>query len=286
MLNQGNNMSYYGRSEYFRHLRIERLDGDVTPVFSDYLRTVRTLPFTVVTCQERLEGFPYHGSSCIFEDEGEIHAEGASCWVIPAGVRHRFLALDEGHLSIWGHFNFFLEPNWNILRFYRVPRLLEGEVRERICGLVRILAENRHETLSEVCRLKRAEFELLELILEQSEPRLGLQDFRTAYLDFLPLLEYIRAHLAESPGLDRLAREFGTSRSSLEKKFRKAFGVSIGKFLLNSRLAEAAKLLRDESVSCAEAADATGFANQFAFSKAFRKAFQLSPQEYRRNRVG
>ena len=173
MLNQGNNMSYYGRSEYFRHLRIERLDGDVTPVFSDYLRTVRTLPFTVVTCQERLEGFPYHGSSCIFEDEGEIHAEGASCWVIPAGVRHRFLALDEGHLSIWGHFNFFLEPNWNILRFYRVPRLLEGEIRERICGLVRILAENRHETLSEVCRLKRAEFELLELILEQSEPRLG-----------------------------------------------------------------------------------------------------------------
>ena len=192
MLNQGNNMSYYGRSEYFRHLRIERLDGDVTPVFSDYLRTVRTLPFTVVTCQERLEGFPYHGSSCIFDDEGEIHAEGASCWVIPAGVRHRFLALDEGHLSIWGHFNFFLEPNWNILRFYRVPRLLEGEIRERICGLVRILAENRHETLSEVCRLKRAEFELLELILEQSEPRLGLQDFRTAYLDFLPLLEYIR----------------------------------------------------------------------------------------------
>ena len=126
MLNQGNNMSYYGRSEYFRHLRIERLDGDVTPVFSDYLRTVRTLPFTVVTCQERLEGFPYHGSSCIFEDEGEIHAEGASCWVIPAGVRHRFLALDEGHLSIWGHFNFFLEPNWNILRFYRVPRAAGG----------------------------------------------------------------------------------------------------------------------------------------------------------------
>ena len=132
----------------------------------------------------------------------------------------------------------------------------------------------------------RAVFELLDLILGQSVPRLGLQDFWTAYLDFLPLLEYIRAHLAESPGLDRLAREFGTSRSSLEKKFRKAFGVSIGKFLLNSRLAEAAKLLRDESVSCAEAADATGFANQFAFSKAFRKAFQLSPQEYRRNRVG
>ena len=161
MLNQGNNMSYYGRSEYFRHLRIERLDGDVTPVFSDYLRTVRTLPFTVVTCQERLEGFPYHGSSCIFEDEGEIHAEGASCWVIPAGVRHRFLALDEGHLSIWGHFNFFLEPNWNILQFYRVPRLMEGEIRERICALVRILAENltsivgmldEDRSVAEICR--------------------------------------------------------------------------------------------------------------------------------------
>lgn len=286
MLNQRNTMSYYGKSEYFRHLRIERLDGDVTRVFPDHPRTVRTLPFTVVTCQERLEGIPYHGSSCLFDEEEEIHAEGPSCWVIPAGVRHRFLALDEGHLSIWGHFNFFLEPNWNILQFYRVPRLLEGEIRERICALVRILAENRHETLPEVCRLKRVEFELLELILEQSEPCLGLQNFRTAYLDFLPLLEFIRAHLAESPGLDRLAREFGTSRSSLEKRFRKAFGISIGRFLLNSRLAEAAKLLRDASVSCAEAADATGFANQFAFSKAFRKAFQLSPQEYRRTRGG
>ena len=188
MLNQRNTMSYYGKSEYFRHLRIERLDGDVTRVFPDHPRTVRTLPFTVVTCQERLEGIPYHGSSCLFDEEEEIHAEGPSCWVIPAGVRHRFLALDEGHLSIWGHFNFFLEPNWNILQFYRVPRLLEGEIRERICALVRILAENRHETLPEVCRLKRAEFELLELILEQSEPRLGLQNFRTAYLDFLPLV--------------------------------------------------------------------------------------------------
>lgn len=126
MLNQRNTMSYYGKSEYFRHLRIERLDGDVTRVFPDHPRTVRTLPFTVVTCQERLEGIPYHGSSCLFDEEEEIHAEGPSCWVIPAGVRHRFLALDEGHLSIWGHFNFFLEPNWNILQFYRVPRLLEG----------------------------------------------------------------------------------------------------------------------------------------------------------------
>ena len=176
--------------------------------------------------------------------------------------------------------------HFEVERIFLENKKMVQEIRERICALVRILAENRHETLPEVCRLKRAEFELLELILEQSEPRLGLQNFRTAYLDFLPLLEFIRAHLAESPGLDRLAREFGTSRSSLEKRFRKAFGISIGRFLLNSRLAEAAKLLRDASVSCAETADATGFANQFAFSKAFRKAFQLSPQEYRRTRGG
>ena len=284
MLNQRNNMSYYGKSEFFRHLHIERLDGDVTDVFSDHPRTVRTLPFTVITCQDRLDNFTYCGSSCIFDEKEELHAAGASCWVIPAGVTHRFLKLDDGHRSVWVHVNFFLEPNWNILQFYRVPRLLEGEIGERICSLVRILAENRHETLPEICRLKRAEFELLELILEQSEPLFGLQNFRTAYQDFLPLLNFIREHLSEAHGLDRLAREFGTSRSSLEKKFRKAFGLSICRFLLTSRLAEAAKLLRDESVTCAEAAEAVGFADQFAFSKAFRKAFQLSPREYRRNR--
>ncbi len=270
--------------ELFRHLRVERLEGGVTEVGPDLPRPVRVLPFTVVTCQFPWADMPYRGSSCVIDEKEEIHLDGSSCWVIPAGTRHRFAILDEKHWSVWGHFNFFLEPNWNILNFFRVPLFLAGEAKTRAQELVRLLAENRADTLPEACRLKRAEFELLEIILAGSEPREELRDFHASYLEFLPLLKYIRKHQQERPGLDRLAGECGCSRSSLEKNFRRAFGVPIGRFLLNSRLAEAAKLLRDDSVSCAEAAEAAGFADQFAFSKAFRQAFQLSPREYRRAR--
>lgn len=284
MFNHGKNISNYGKMEMFHHLCIERVDGGVTKVFPEFPRPVRILPFTVISCQSQLKGYEYRGSACVFDEKEVIRQEENSCWVIPAGVRHRFLKLDEGHLSVWVHINFSWVPNWNIFDFYQVPHCLEKSIQKRVCSLVRILAEKRNGTLAEICRMKRAEFELLEIILERSSARFGLSCFRTSYLDFLPLLEFIQTHLSESPGLDRLAKEYGMSRSSLEKRFRNAFGISLGHFLMNNRLAEAAKLLRDHTLSCAEVADAVGFSNSFVFSRAFRKAYQLSPREYRRIR--
>ena len=125
MFNHGKNISNYGKMEMFHHLCIERVDGGVTKVFPEFPRPVRILPFTVISCQSQLKGYEYRGSACVFDEKEVIRQEENSCWVIPAGVRHRFLKLDEVHLSVWVHINFSWVPNLNILDFDQVPHCLE-----------------------------------------------------------------------------------------------------------------------------------------------------------------
>ena len=85
--------------------------------------------------------------------------------------------------------------------------------------------------------------------------------------------------------LDELAQCCHCSRSAFEKKFRRIFDVSPGKYLLNLRLAEAENRLRNTRDSCAQIAAAVGFANQFVFSRLFKRHYGISPRDYRKWKI-
>ena len=55
---------------------------------------------------------------------------------------------------------------------------------------------------------------------------------------------------------------------------------------LELRLAEARRLLSATELAVGEIAEATGFANQFHFSRAFRRASGMTPSAYRRAHSG
>jgi AraC family transcriptional activator of mtrCDE len=74
------------------------------------------------------------------------------------------------------------------------------------------------------------------------------------------------------------------SRSSFVERFRQLTGESPIRFVTRCRLARAAGQLRTTSASVGEVAHLAGYESAFAFSRAFKRAFGVSPQAYRAQR--
>jgi transcriptional regulator GlxA family with amidase domain len=79
-----------------------------------------------------------------------------------------------------------------------------------------------------------------------------------------------------------LAREVGTSRSSLAARFQVAVGMSPMAYLTRLRLARAAGDLAASTRPLAEVARAAGYDNESSFSKAFARHHGQPPGQYRR----
>ena len=54
---------------------------------------------------------------------------------------------------------------------------------------------------------------------------------------------------------------------------------------MNLRLSAAEAMLRENDDSCAQIAEACGFANQFIFSRLFSKRCGISPRDYRNRKI-
>lgn len=91
---------------------------------------------------------------------------------------------------------------------------------------------------------------------------------------------YIRSHLAEAPAIGTLADALGYSVSHLRLVFRTELGVSLGKYIRESRLSHAAMLLQTTDMNISAVAEKSGFESLFAFSRAFKKAYSMAPKAY------
>lgn len=92
---------------------------------------------------------------------------------------------------------------------------------------------------------------------------------------------YVRAHLRKAVTIQHLADELGYSVSHLRAVFRDRLGVSLGRYIRESRLSQAAQLLQGPDLNVSEVGEACGFDSLFAFSRAFRKAYGVPPRTYR-----
>ena len=68
----------------------------------------------------------------------------------------------------------------------------------------------------------------------------------------------------------------------LTRTFRIHYGVTVGAYLRNLRLEQAARALADSMSTIADIAAQAGFYDQSHFTRTFKRKFGLTPQEYRR----
>lgn len=92
---------------------------------------------------------------------------------------------------------------------------------------------------------------------------------------------YIDAHFSEKLSLDMLAERFFISKYHLSREFKKAYGVTIGSYLLSVRLGAAKQLLRYSKKPIEEIALLCGIADTSYFTKVFKKSEHMTALEYR-----
>lgn len=97
------------------------------------------------------------------------------------------------------------------------------------------------------------------------------------------VMNYIDTHLYVMTGLHELAVLTGYHYSYLSSVFRKTTGNTLADYYHGKRLSSARLLLRENRLSVSEIADNLGYSSVYAFSKAYRNRFGLSPREEQKN---
>jgi len=95
-------------------------------------------------------------------------------------------------------------------------------------------------------------------------------------------IELIHHHPAHPWSVASLADACGVSRATLARRFTRAAAQTPMAFLAGWRLAIAADLLSDPQLTLGAVAARVGYADAFALSAAFKRAYAIAPSEYRR----
>ena len=94
--------------------------------------------------------------------------------------------------------------------------------------------------------------------------------------------ELLTRDLSSRITIDELSRRAHMNPSTLKTLFKAVYGQSIAAHAKEHRMEKAASLLKETNASIAEISAAVGYESQSKFTAEFRKAFQMSPTEYRK----
>ena len=162
--------------------------------------------------------------------------------------------------------------------FQKIPE--QTVINEYIRGLL-FYFENPSLMNEELIRLKLKELILLLYKLNYKNIRELLSTlFDPVELSFKSI---VQSQLFEELNINEYAALTNTSLSTFKRKFKKVFGETPGKYIVDQRLQKAAKLLTSTNKRITEICFESGFSNLSTFSKSFSKKYACSPSEYRNN---
>ena len=81
--------------------------------------------------------------------------------------------------------------------------------------------------------------------------------------------------------LKDVADYFGIHQNYLTRAFHEKFGISPKKYLLQLKFKKAARLLATTQLPVSIISNSLGFEDQLAFSRTFKKFYNVSPTDYR-----
>lgn len=91
------------------------------------------------------------------------------------------------------------------------------------------------------------------------------------------ILEYLNTHLTEDVSIDALADTFYLSKYYMMRMFREETGFTIHGYLTDKRLRVARDLIA-QGMRTTDACFQCGYHDYSAFSRAYKKRFQVSPR--------
>ena len=219
-----------------------------------------------------LVGVVLRGQRRLLLEGGELCVAPGNGFLLPAGLPHR-CAIDKAHSyrvvvidpGLWR--SFATAPRQAQLLRAGSPALLAA--RQLIASLRR-----DRQALAIESRLVA-----LQQTLVPGED--GVDESLPAPERLLRVRDWIDAHGSEAVRLTTLAQIAECSPGLINRLFRQHFGLPPYEYLVQLRLGQAARRLRESAQSLADIAYETGFADQSHLQRFFRRAYGTTPLAYR-----
>ncbi len=102
------------------------------------------------------------------------------------------------------------------------------------------------------------------------------------HLKFAEIVDYVRGHMGKEITVEKLASFANMTIATLERRFNEYLGITPQRFLLETRMAAAAKLLQHSPLPITEIAYQVGYQNNTSFSRAFKNYTGKAPSLFRK----
>ncbi|HEM6088937.1 TPA: AraC family transcriptional regulator [Streptococcus suis] len=95
-------------------------------------------------------------------------------------------------------------------------------------------------------------------------------------------INFVERNYREPISVDDLAHVCNLNRHYFSRLFKEQMNISPQQFIIQYRLSEACELLKNTNKNLQEIAEEIGYSNQFNFSTAFKRQYQMSPNRWRK----
>lgn len=251
-----------------------------------YLTDVGFFPCAEHHYRERKEGIEEYIFIYCTEGQGIITVEGESytlreneAFCIPRLRRHRYYACEENPWSIlWVHFKG-EDVKYYPLQECRVISFNSPNSTNRMHFLFDLLFRvlEGNYTLGNFIYISQ----VLQLILAETYNREKHNTTMEQNKHVTNVVRYMYKHIDENLTLESVVREFELSKSYLNLIFKKYTQHAPMDFFINIKMKRACHLLRTTDMYVYEVAQKLGFADQYYFSRIFKKVVGIPPKEYK-----
>lgn len=229
--------------------------------------TVRRRPYCILC-------YKVTGKSIYMHGDVQYLSDSSHMVFIPAGASYRYRCEESGECIILG---FSCEESLNAIQSLSVSNGAEV-----FAALERIERAYTFKKTGYQAYCLSWLYRLLYDLVVGNENRYlaGIKKQRLQ-----PGLEYLEKHYQDSElTVQTLARHAGVSEIYFRKLFTEIYGMPPKQYIRLVRMNKAKELLLTGEVPVQQVAEAVGFRDVYSFCKAFRKAHDCSPTEYRKAR--
>ncbi|MBQ8031803.1 MAG: helix-turn-helix transcriptional regulator [Butyrivibrio sp.] len=204
--------------------------------------------------------------------------------IFPPGTYIHYGCDVKGYNDDWIHFEL-KQSDKNILKELSLPvyQLLGAGEFHRILDCVRLICDCYHKNSDNSDMiLDHYMHALLYTLSDEATVRTRQGDFSELY----SILSGIRSRIYSTPSykwsVEDLAKDAGLSLSYFQHMYKKAFGLSASKDIINARLELAKYYLSTSNMSIHALSDFCGYENELHFMRQFKSYLGVTPSQYRK----